>query len=85
MTHVKSLVVDDLWSAIGSTNLDNRSFEHNDEMNLAARDQSLAARLAQDFEADLRESREVTLDAWRRRPFLEKLVGPIAWILERQQ
>jgi hypothetical protein len=54
-------------------------------MNLAARDQSLAARLAQDFEADLRESREVTLDAWRRRPFLEKLVGPIAWILERQQ
>ncbi len=38
MTHVKSLVVDDLWSAIGTTNLDNRSFEHNDEMNLATRD-----------------------------------------------
>ncbi len=85
MTHVKTLVVDDLWSAIGSTNLDNRSFEHNDEMNLAARDPSVAARLAQDFEGDLAQSREVTLSAWRRRPLLEKLVGPIAWILERQQ
>jgi cardiolipin synthase len=72
MTHVKALIVDDLWSAIGSTNLDNRSFEHNDELNLAARDAVVAARLAQDFEADLRQSREVTLDQWRRRPLLEK-------------
>jgi cardiolipin synthase len=85
MTHVKSLVVDDLWSAIGTTNLDNRSFEHNDEMNLATRDAVVASRLAHDFEADVLRSREVTLDAWRKRPLLEKLVGPIAWILERQQ
>jgi cardiolipin synthase A/B len=85
MTHVKALVVDDLWTAIGSTNLDNRSFEHNDEMNLAVRDAAVAARVTQDFDADLLQSQEVTLDAWRRRPILEKLVGPIAWILERQQ
>ena len=85
MTHVKALVVDDLWSAIGTTNLDNRSFEHNDEMNLAARDPALAARISVDFEADLRQSHEVTLDSWRRRPILEKVIGPVAWILERQQ
>ena len=35
MTHVKTMIVDDFWSVIGSTNLDNRSFEHNDEMNVA--------------------------------------------------
>src|SRR4029077_17094218 len=31
MTLVKTLIVDDLWAVIGTTNLDNRSFEHNDE------------------------------------------------------
>ncbi len=38
MTHVKMLLVDDLWAVIGTTNLDNRSFEHNDEVNVAFRD-----------------------------------------------
>ncbi len=85
MTHVKMLVVDDLWSAIGTTNLDNRSFEHNDEVNLVCRDGNVAARLTRDHEADIDRSREVSLDAWRRRPVWEKLVGSVAWVLERQQ
>ena len=85
MTHVKMLVVDDLWSVIGTTNLDNRSFEHNDEVNIAMRDQSIAARLLKDFDADVQHSHEITNDQWRRRPLLEKLVGTVAWILERQQ
>lgn len=85
MIHVKLLVVDDLWSAIGTTNLDNRSFEHNDEMNLTVRDPRLAARLTQDNVADIARSNEITLDEWRRRPLLEKLVGSVAWVLERQQ
>lgn len=85
MTHVKMLIVDDLWSAIGTTNLDNRSFEHNDEVNLTCRDAGVAARLTLDHDADIARSRPVTLDAWRRRPVWEKLLGSIAWVLERQQ
>ncbi len=85
MTHVKTLLVDDLWATIGTTNLDNRSFEHNDEVNLAMRDSGIAARLREDFENDLRESREIGLDEWRARPMWEKLIGTVAWILERQQ
>jgi cardiolipin synthase len=85
MTHVKALLVDDLWSVIGTTNLDNRSFEHNDEVNVAVRDEAVTARLTADFDGDLARSREVTLDAWERRPVWEKLVGTVAWILERQQ
>jgi cardiolipin synthase len=85
MIHAKVLVVDDLWAVVGTTNLDNRSFEHNDEVNVAIRDHAVACRLIADFERDRGSSTEVTLDAWRKRPFLEKLVGPIAWILERQQ
>jgi cardiolipin synthase len=85
MTHVKTLLVDDLWSIIGTTNFDNRSFEHNDEVNLAVRDEAVAARLTADFKADLAKSREITLKEWKRRPIWEKLVGTVAWILERQQ
>ena len=85
MTHAKALLVDDLWSVIGTTNLDNRSFEHNDEVNVAVRDEAVAARLTADFLADQSRSHEVTLTAWRRRPLWEKLIGTVAWILERQQ
>jgi cardiolipin synthase len=85
MTHVKALIVDDLWSAIGTTNLDNRSFEHNDEMNVAIRDGNIAARLTVDFLADVAKSEEITLEKWERRPFGERMLSPVAWILERQQ
>jgi cardiolipin synthase len=85
MLHVKMLVVDDLWAAIGTTNLDNRSFEHNDEVNLTCRDAGVAARLTRDNERDIARSIEVTLEQWTRRPVWEKLIGSIAWVLERQQ
>jgi cardiolipin synthase len=85
MTHVKTMVVDDLWSVIGTTNLDNRSFEHNDEINVAIRDPAIAARLTRDFEADASRSRQVSHAEWRGRPIWEKLIGTLAWLLERQQ
>jgi cardiolipin synthase len=85
MMHAKVLVVDELWTVLGTTNIDNRSFEHNDEDNIAMRDPAVAARLLADYDRDLGASREVTLDRWRRRPLWEKIVGPFVWILERQQ
>jgi cardiolipin synthase len=85
MTHVKALMVDGVWALVGTTNVDNRSFEHNDEVNVAFREADAASRLLRDFEADVAASDEVTLSDWVGRPLLEKLVGPICWILERQQ
>jgi cardiolipin synthase len=85
MTHVKALMVDGTWAVIGTTNIDNRSFEHNDEVNVAFREAAVTARLRRDFEADLAASDEVTADEWKRRSAFEKMVGPICWILERQQ
>jgi cardiolipin synthase len=85
MTHMKLLVADELWSVLGTTNIDNRSFEHNDEVNVAIRDRDLAARLLVDYARDLADSREITFERWRRRPAWEKFVGPFVWILERQQ
>jgi cardiolipin synthase len=85
MTHAKVLNVDDLWVVLGTTNFDNRSFEHNDEVNVAIRDEEVSLRLTADFQQDLTCCEEVTLETWRRRPLVEKMVEPFAWILERQQ
>lgn len=85
MTHVKALMVDDAWAVIGTTNVDNRSFEHNDEVNVAFREAAVTKRLRRDFESDLAASDEITLERWSQRPAFEKLVEPLCWILERQQ
>ena len=68
MMHTKALVVDGILSIFGSANFDNRSFELNDELNIAVFDRALAARLSADFERDLTESMKLELEAWRARP-----------------
>jgi cardiolipin synthase A/B len=85
MMHTKALIVDGAWAVLGTTNIDNRSFEHNDEVNVAMLDRELAARLMDDYQRDLLDSDEITLERWRARPLWEKVVGPFVWILERQQ
>jgi hypothetical protein len=45
----------------------------------------MAARLAKDFGHDLKSCEQITLETWKRRPLVEKVVEPFAWILERQQ
>jgi cardiolipin synthase len=72
MMHVKALVVDGVWSIVGSTNFDNRSLELNDEINVAVADRDLAGRLTDDFDADLRRSRRLTLETWRQRSATDK-------------
>lgn len=81
MIHAKVLVVDNLWTVVGSTNFDNRSFGLNDEVNLAVRDATLAQRMEADFARDLLDSRRITLAEWRHRPLTERapeLLGRIA-------
>jgi cardiolipin synthase len=85
MIHAKTMVIDELWSVVGSTNFDNRSFGLNDEINLAARDQKLAARLLEDFAIDLAGSHEVSYEEWRRRSIFERMHEWLGWVLERQQ
>ena len=85
MIHAKVLVVDDLWTIVGSTNFDNRSFGLNDEVNLAVRDTALAQRMEADLAQDLLQSRGVTLDEWRHRPIFERVPELLGWIFERQQ
>jgi cardiolipin synthase len=85
MIHAKILIVDGVWAVVGSTNFDNRSFGLNDEVNLAAQCPSLAARLDEDFERDLVESRCITYEEWSRRPWRERVVETLGRIIERHQ
>lgn len=85
MIHAKVLVVDDLWSVVGSTNCDNRSFGINDEVNLAGCDQQLANDLSEDFAADVDASKLVTFAEWKRRSVTERLHEALGWALQRQQ
>jgi cardiolipin synthase len=85
MMHAKVLIVDDTWTVLGTTNMDNRSFEHNDEVNVATCDKSVAERLLEDYRRDIDDSDEMTLARWKARPVWEKALAPFTWILERQQ
>ena len=85
MIHAKIFVMDGLWSVVGSTNFDSRSFDLNDEVNLAIMDRALAARLHIDFERDRASSERVTLTDWQERGLGEKALAMLGRILERQE
>jgi cardiolipin synthase len=71
--HAKTMVVDGVWTAIGSMNFDNRSLAFNDEAALVALDTTIGARMDSLFLDDLRHSREVTLAVHSRRPWTHRV------------
>jgi len=79
--HAKTLVADRYCSVVGSTNLDFRSFQFNAECNLVTLDDEVGERLARAFEADLGDSREVELEAWRRRSTRHRIADRFAGML----
>jgi len=81
MLHCKQLIVDDLWVSIGSSNMDNRSFRHNDEANLNVLDPNFAGEQASVFEQDKQHSRQVTYAQWRHRPLRERIENQLANLL----
>ena len=78
MYHCKLMIVDDFWTSVGSSNLDNRSFRLNDEANLNILDAGFAAQEARMFEDDLKQSRQVTYEAWQHRPIAERIAEHLA-------
>jgi cardiolipin synthase len=66
MIHQKILVIDGLWSHVGSTNLDSRSFNINEEAGVGIIDEGVAAELKAAFEDDLKSCTEMKAEAWTR-------------------
>ncbi len=85
MSHTKTMTIDGLWSVVGTTNFDARSFGLNDEVNLVVRSEDLARRIEQDFRRDLANSRRIGYHEWKRRPVWERAHEALSGLLERQQ
>ncbi len=84
MFHAKVMVVDGLWTSVGSTNFDSRSFSVNDEANLNVFDAAFAGEQEKIFERDLGHSRQVTLAEWESRSLSDKLLDSLAGLLSSQ-
>ena len=84
MYHCKVMIVDEYMVSVGSTNFDDRSFRLNDEANLNIYDTKFAKEQVAIFEADIANSRRMTLAMWEARPWREKLAERFALLLESQ-
>ena len=71
--HAKTAVIDGVWSTVGSTNLDWRSFLHNNELNAAVLSRAFAQQMEVMFAQDMAESKLIQLKKWKRRPLKFRL------------
>jgi cardiolipin synthase A/B len=81
LLHQKVMTVDGVWSALGSSNFDDRSFETNDELTLSIRDGALARRLDAIFDKYVARATEIELERWRRRALSHKLTDHFFYTL----
>ncbi len=81
MLHAKTVLVDDEFVSIGSTNFDFRSFEHNFEGNMQIYSKEINQQLDEIFRNDLKESRRVNLAEWKKRPITQKAAASVVRLL----
>jgi cardiolipin synthase len=84
MYHPKILIVDDVWTSLGSTNFDERSLRLNDEASLNVYGADFTATQIDVFETDLKRSRQISLAEWEARPLSEKITDWLASTLRSQ-
>ena len=78
--HAKTMVIDGNFSLVGSTNLDYRSIEYNNEISAIIRSRTFGKQMQALFNNDVRFSKRITLKEWRRRPFSDRA---IQWMVSR--
>src|SRR5690606_26447263 len=83
LLHAKTAVIDGVWSTVGSSNLDWRSFALNYEVNAVILGEQFGHRMRELFKEDRALSNEVTLEAWQQRGIKPRMMEMIGWMLER--
>jgi cardiolipin synthase A/B len=73
LLHAKTALVDGVWSTVGSTNLDWRSFLHNQELNAVVLGEEFGQRMRAAFELDLKASTQITLEQWDTRSPVQRV------------
>jgi cardiolipin synthase A/B len=81
LLHQKVMTIDGVWSAVGSSNFDDRSFETNDEITLGICDVATAQQLDGIFERYAQRCKEIDLDEWRKRGVWHKLIDNACYLL----
>jgi cardiolipin synthase len=80
MFHLKTMVVDGIFSTVGSANFDERSFHLNEEINLFVYDAEFAGLMKERYRRDLSRCRPYTITMWKARPLKKRvtewLAGP---------
>ncbi|MET0962636.1 MAG: cardiolipin synthase [Noviherbaspirillum sp.] len=71
--HAKTTVVDGIWSTVGSSNFDIRSFLHNSEINVIVLGDPFGRTMESAFQEDVRNSNEITLEKWEQRPQADRI------------
>jgi len=79
--HSKVIVADDVFSSVGTANLDFRSLETNFEVNAMIYDEEIATTLAAQFLIDQSKSEQVLLSEWVNRPRINKIKESFARLL----
>jgi len=82
LMHAKTAVIDGVWSTVGSTNLDWRSFLHNQEVNAVVLGTEFGDRMRAAFMRDLAQSEQITLEEWRNRSIGVRLKERLARLWE---
>ncbi|HYQ60823.1 MAG TPA: phospholipase D-like domain-containing protein, partial [Desulfatiglandales bacterium] len=83
LLHAKTLVVDGIWSTVGSTNMDFWSFSTNEEINAVILSREFALEMEKMFERDLAESDQIRLEDWEKRSILARIREQLAHLFAR--
>ena len=73
LLHSKTALIDGVWSCVGSTNLDWRSFLDNDEVNAVVLGREFARQMQAMFASDLDASEAITLEQWEQRSLMLRI------------
>ncbi|HSM73284.1 MAG TPA: phospholipase D-like domain-containing protein [Desulfobacterales bacterium] len=82
LQHAKTAVIDGIWSLVGSTNLDYRSFIHANDANLVIWSEAFAAQMERQFLDDQEKNHEITLSQWGERDWHRHLVEKFASLFD---
>jgi len=78
MIHIKSMVIDGLFSMFGSSNLDARSSAINEELDVVVYDSGFGQQMESMFEQDLKQAKEYTLEDFKKRSLWERVTEWLA-------
>lgn len=71
--HSKTVIIDGVWSAVGSSNFDHRSVLFNDEIDAVVVGSETAQALEQMFDDDVANANQIDSAAWAQRPLQQKM------------